>query len=126
MRGRAFGPTWRDLEGGARTAAMLVMLAAWLQPALAAEDSEGKALLQKDCGRCHAIAAGEKSPLEKAPNLWTELRSYPVERLDFELAEGIGSRHEKMPQIQFSDEDITRIFYYLHGDAAGAEQPDPQ
>lgn len=43
------------------------------------------------------------------------LRSYPVERLDFELSEGIGSTHPTMPQIQFTDEQITAIFYYLNG-----------
>lgn len=86
--------------------------------AQAADDAdEGQALLQRHCGRCHAIADGATSKLAKAPNLWTVLRSYPIERLDFELAEGIGSTHPTMPQIQFKDEDITAIFYYLHPEA---------
>jgi mono/diheme cytochrome c family protein len=111
--------TFSTSRGAARaraTAAVLLMTFATSGTALADPASEGKALLERSCARCHAVVAGAKSPLSKAPNLWTVLRSYPVERLDFELAEGIGSRHSDMPQIQFADEDITRIYYYLHGD----------
>jgi mono/diheme cytochrome c family protein len=82
----------------------------------AAENESGKDLLQKNCGRCHALAAGTVSRLKEAPNLWIVLRSYPAERLEFELAEGIGSRHKDMPQIQFSSEDIYKIESYLSGD----------
>ena len=82
----------------------------------AAEDASGKTLLQKNCGRCHALAAGTSSPLKKAPNLWTVLRSYSSERLEFELSEGIGSRHKDMPQIQFSSEEIEKIENYLSGE----------
>jgi mono/diheme cytochrome c family protein len=80
---------------------------------LAADDTNGKLLLEKNCSRCHAIAAGVTSPLKEAPNLWTVLRSYPEERLELELSEGIGSRHRDMPQIQFSSEEITDIQNYL-------------
>lgn len=73
--------------------------------------------MEHNCGRCHAVAADAKSPLSKAPNLWGLLRTYPVERLDVELAEGVGSTHPAMPQVQFKDEDITAIYYYLHPEA---------
>ena len=79
----------------------------------AAEDADGRALLEKNCSRCHAVTVSEASPLAKAPNLWTVLRSYPTERLEFELAEGIGSRHRDMPQVQFSTEEIRSIVKYL-------------
>jgi len=82
----------------------------------AAEGETGRALLEKNCGRCHALAAGALSPLKEAPNLWIVLRSFPSERLEFELSEGIGSRHKDMPQIQFSSEEIERIENYLSGD----------
>lgn len=85
------------------------------------EAAKGKALLQSNCGRCHAVSADTESPLKQAPNLWIVLGAWPSERLDIELAEGVGSRHREMPQIQFSDEDITAIYYYLHGE--GAEVP---
>ena len=80
----------------------------------AAENTDGKALLEKNCSRCHAVTVSAVSPLAAAPNLWTVLRSYPTERLEFELAEGIGSRHRDMPQIQFSTEEIRSIIKYLN------------
>ena len=40
---------------------------------------------------------------------------YPIEMLQFDLAEGFGSRHRDMPQIQFSDEQIDAILNYLGG-----------
>jgi mono/diheme cytochrome c family protein len=85
-------------------------------PTDAADNESGKDLLQRNCGRCHALAPGTLSPLKEAPNLWIVLRSYPTERLEFELAEGIGSRHKDMPQIQFSSDDIYKIEGYLSGD----------
>lgn len=80
-----------------------------------AEDA-GKALLERNCGRCHAVTADAPSRLKNAPNLWDTLRSYQAERLEFELAEGIGSRHSAMPQIQFSSEEISVIQTYLLGE----------
>lgn len=38
-----------------------------------------------------------------------------MEMLQFDLAEGFGSRHRDMPQIQFSDEQIDAILNYLGG-----------
>ncbi len=123
MKKEFVGSMWRALRRPARPAIVAIVLACCLRPGLAAEESEGKAILEKNCGRCHAVAAGAASPLKQAPNLWDKLRSYPDERLDFELAEGIGSRHETMPQIQFTDEEITAIFYYLHGNGDGTQTP---
>ncbi len=95
-------------------------------PLLAAEAVDGKALLERNCGRCHAVMAGAESPLKQAPNLWIVLGAYPGERLEAELAEGIGSRHREMPQIQFSSEDIMSIYYYLHGKGTDSEDRRPQ
>lgn len=104
----------------------LVGLTCYAQPGLAAEDSDGKGILERNCGRCHAVTGGAASPLKQAPNLWTVLGAYPNERLEAELAEGIGSRHREMPQIQFSDEDIASIYYYLHGEGPDSEYRRPQ
>jgi mono/diheme cytochrome c family protein len=80
-----------------------------------AHAEDGKALLERNCGRCHALSESAVSPLKNAPNLWATLRSYPDEQLEFELSEGIGSRHSDMPQIQFSSEEISSIQDYLSG-----------
>jgi hypothetical protein len=34
--------------------------------------------------------------------------------LQAELQEGMVSRHKEMPQIDFSDEDVTAIMWYLY------------
>jgi cytochrome c len=93
-------------------AAMLSLLFATAEPA---RGEDGKALLAIHCGRCHALAERDASPLSGAPNLWTVLRSYEQEQLEFELSEGIGSRHSDMPQIQFSSEEISSTQDYLFG-----------
>lgn len=103
------------------TAAVLLSFAFAGDPALAAEGEVGKAILQSNCGRCHAVAAGAESPLKQAPNLFVVLGSYPGERLEAELSEGIGSRHRDMPQIQFSADEITSIYYYLHSGSPDSE-----
>jgi mono/diheme cytochrome c family protein len=89
------------------------MLVACASAVRASEAIEGYALLERSCGRCHALKVDARSPLKAAPNLWTVLRSYPSDRLEFELAEGIGSRHPAMPQVQFTSDDIFRIQAYL-------------
>lgn len=103
------------------------LLVASLQPAAAADEREaGQAILERNCSRCHAVVAGQPSPLAEAPNLYTVLGTYPWERLEVELSEGIGSRHKDMPQIQFSIEDIASIYYYLHDRSPDAESRRPQ
>jgi mono/diheme cytochrome c family protein len=110
-----------DLNHGAsmpslcRVGSIGVLALVWATGAWAAGEA-GKLLLEEHCGRCHALAADMPSPLAKAPNLWTALRSYPTERLEFELAEGIGSRHRDMPQIQFTSDEIQSIEAYLLGE----------
>lgn len=83
--------------------------------------AKGKALLEKNCTRCHAVAADMQSPLKQAPNLWVVLGSWPSERLDIEMADGVAPRHPDMPRVEFSAEDIDNIYTYLHG--RGPEVP---
>jgi len=94
------------------TIGLITFLAGGAGAAQAAEDP-GAGLLDARCGRCHGIAAEAKSRLKAAPNLWDTLRAYPTDRLEFELAEGIGSRHPGMPQIQFTSEEIALVKAYL-------------
>jgi cytochrome c len=74
---------------------------------------DGKALLAKNCARCHAITAKGGSPLEGAPPLREVYRRYPIQQLEYGFAEGLGSKHPDMPQIQFSTEQVTAILEYL-------------
>ncbi|MGZ9274004.1 MAG: c-type cytochrome [Nitrospira sp.] len=100
-----------------RALALQVLVIALACPAHS-DAREGQSLLKKRCGRCHAVSAVSKSPIGAAPNLWEKLRSYPSERLEFELAEGMGSRHPTMPQTQFTSEEIDAVQSYLADDRA--------
>jgi len=105
---------FRRLRSAAASLALLTLGAGC---AAAADDSsdaiEGKAILEKNCARCHAIGAADKSPLEKAPPLRRIYLTYPIDQLEGGFAEGMGSRHRDMPQIQFSTEQVTAILDYL-------------
>jgi mono/diheme cytochrome c family protein len=75
--------------------------------------SEGRALLAAKCGRCHAIDATGASPLAQAPPMREVYLKYPIDQLEEGFAEGMGSRHRGMPQIQFSDDQVAAILSYL-------------
>lgn len=78
-----------------------------------ATEMEGRAVLESNCGRCHAIDAKSESPLAQAPPLREVYLRYPIDQLEGGFAEGMGSRHRDMPQIQFSDEQVAAILSYL-------------
>jgi len=78
----------------------------------------GKRLLENHCSRCHSIKATGESPLKGAPPLREIYLKYPIEELEYGFAEGMGSRHREMPQIQFSTEEVSAILSYL-GSIAG-------
>ncbi len=76
--------------------------------------SRGKALLQENCGRCHAIGAVGSSPLKAATPMRDVYARFAPRELQAELREGMVSRHRAMPQIDFSDEDVDAILAYLY------------
>jgi cytochrome c len=95
--------------------ACLVTLTIGSASAMAATSPEidGKALLEKNCARCHSIVATGDSPLKGAPPLREVYLSKPIEMLEQGLEEGLGSRHPDMPQVQFSAEQADAILDYL-------------
>jgi mono/diheme cytochrome c family protein len=74
---------------------------------------QGRAVLEKNCSRCHAIESADASPLKIAPPMRDIYLKFPVRELEEELKEGKVSRHKEMPQIAFSDEDVEAILTYL-------------
>lgn len=96
--------------------AVCLTLAAGGGPVGAADDAgEGGAILAANCGRCHAVDATGASPLAGAPPLREVYLKYPIDQLESGFAEGMGSRHRGMPQIQFSAEQVAAILSYLGG-----------
>ena len=105
---------------------LVLFLLCYRGPALADQVSEGRALLETSCGRCHAVVPGAESPRRQAPNLTIVLQSYPAERLESELMEGIRPKHPEMPQVRFSPSDIASVYYYLHAKTPESEYRRPQ
>ena len=107
----------RSSHPGRRLFAALLLVCA---PALceAADTSKlaakGKVIVQEKCGRCHAVEATGESPLKIAPPMRDIYARFAPRELQAELREGMVSRHKEMPQIEFSDEDVTAIMWYLH------------
>ncbi len=96
-------------------AGLLVCLSATSNAATSSQlRSRGKALLQENCGRCHAIGAIGKSPLQAATPMRNVYAKFAPRELQAELTEGMVSRHREMPQIEFSDEDVDAIMAYLY------------
>jgi len=76
--------------------------------------NRGKAILQQNCDRCHAIEAAGQSPLKQAPPMRDIYARFAPRELQAELKEGMVSKHRAMPQIDFSDEDVDAILAYLY------------
>jgi cytochrome c len=91
------------------------VLAAWLQPSLAADDKlkRGEALVERDCARCHAVGLSGTSQHKDAPPFRTLGKRYPIESLEEALAEGIVSGHPDMPEFQYDPDDVGAIIAYL-------------
>jgi mono/diheme cytochrome c family protein len=83
-----------------------------------AEDEQllkrGEALLQRDCGRCHAIGKAGASPHKEAPPFRTLGQRYPIEQLEESLGEGIMSGHPDMPEFSYDADDVSAIIAYLN------------
>jgi mono/diheme cytochrome c family protein len=90
-----------------------------------AQDNEdvvgkGRALLEANCKRCHAITMEDSSGHEEAPPFRVVVTRYPPEALAEALAEGIVSGHPDMPEFVFQPAEIEAILAYL-----GTLQPGP-
>jgi mono/diheme cytochrome c family protein len=77
-------------------------------------ETQGKAILEEKCGRCHAIEAVGESPLRQAPPMRDVYGRFNPRELQAGLSEGKVSKHREMPQIAFSDEDVYAILTYLY------------
>jgi cytochrome c len=74
---------------------------------------QGRALLEANCARCHAIGQDGASPHETAPPFRVVVTLYPPESLAEALAEGIVSGHPDMPEFVFMSPEIKAIIAYL-------------
>jgi mono/diheme cytochrome c family protein len=92
----------------------LIAVCAISSAALADETVErGRAIVEADCGPCHATGRQGDSPLAAAPPFRTLGQRYPVSDLAEALAEGILTGHPEMPEFEFGAEQVDAIIAYL-------------
>lgn len=88
------------------------------------EAAAGRRVAQRNCGQCHAIAAGP-SPLKDAPPFGELHRRYPPGGLPRLLQKGMiapidtqeeGSvpLHPRMPQAPLGPDEVFELIEYLH------------
>ena len=103
----------RGMLGGGFVALLMTAL-----PALADEQADlaakGRARVEANCKRCHAIGADDKSPHDKAPPFRLVAERHPSENLAEALAEGIVAGHPDMPVFVMSTEQIEGFLAYLN------------
>ena len=74
---------------------------------------QGKALVETNCARCHAIGATDTSSHPDAPAFRTLSQRYPIDALAEALAEGISTGHPDMPEFVASPQQIDAILAYI-------------
>ena len=83
--------------------------------------TRGRAIAERNCGRCHALGRTGPSPLAEAPPFRTFARRWPLESLEEAFAEGIVTGHPDMPEFVFAPDEIGDLIAYL----AAIGEPDP-
>ncbi len=92
-----------------------MMICVWSEAyALDSEQRHGQALLEKLCGRCHAVGETGRSPHVDAP----PFRTFGDDKLydnDFgqRLQNGLSTIHPDMPTFQFNRQDAEAAVNYL-------------
>ncbi|SFU21398.1 cytochrome c [Mesorhizobium sp. YR577] len=96
---------------------IVCVAAAWaiaFAPATAANlTNRGKALVEDNCARCHAIGRTGKSTHPDAPPFRTLSQRYPLDSLEEALAEGISTGHPDMPEFTATPDQISAILDYI-------------
>ena len=75
--------------------------------------AKGRAIIEANCARCHAIGMEDSSRHEEAPPFRVVVTRYPPSDLAEALAEGIVSGHPDMPEFVFQPAEIEAIIAYL-------------
>jgi mono/diheme cytochrome c family protein len=80
-----------------------------------AQDSvdRGRALVETNCARCHAVGAEGDSPLEGAPPFRTLGERYPIDALEEAFVGAIDTGHAQMPVFEATQAQIDDILDYI-------------
>ena len=74
---------------------------------------KGKAFVQSNCARCHAVGKNDDSHMPEAPAFRTLHNRYPIDSLAEAFAEGIVTGHPAMPQFELSIDTINDMLAYM-------------
>lgn len=75
--------------------------------------AEGKALVELNCARCHAVDRTSESSHSDAPPFRTLSQRYPIDALEEAFAEGISTGHPDMPEFVATPDQIQAILAYI-------------
>ena len=81
--------------------------------AFAASAEHGRALVQRNCGMCHAVGERGASANPASPPFRELGKRYAIDNLQEALAEGILTGHPAMPEFRFTPGEINDIVAYL-------------
>lgn len=94
-------------------AVMLAPLAAYAQDVPLTQVQRGKALVEQNCARCHAVGKTGDSPNPLSPTFREIVQRYDPDELQEALAEGIVTGHDNMPEFELKPPQINDLIAYL-------------
>jgi cytochrome c len=97
----------------AATAATRASVAEPLPLSQARKVELGHAIVDRNCGMCHATGLTGSSPNPEAPPFRLLHQRIDVDDLSEALAEGIMTGHEAMPEFRFEPREVDAIVTYL-------------
>ena len=75
----------------------------------------GERIARENCGACHAIAAGTRSPLPDAPSLPLLRATYDREAMARVIEEREQVIHPRMPSLRLDPDEVTEFLKYWDG-----------
>ena len=75
--------------------------------------SNGRAIADRYCARCHSVTEQGVSPFQPAPPFRELSSRWPLEYLEEALAEGISVGHEAMPEFRLNTDEIEDLLDYI-------------
>ncbi len=106
--------TYRCFPVTLTTAFFLLVLACLPAHSQSYGDAEkGKAFVERNCARCHAVGLNDDSHMPQAPALRTLHNRYPIDSLSEAFAEGIVTGHPEMPQFELDTQTINNMLAYI-------------
>lgn len=101
------------LVGSALVVSLLFGASAAAAADMAASATAGKAFVEANCSRCHAVGVSGASPMAEAPPFRGMFETYAPSDLQEALAEGIVTGHPAMPEWQLQPHQVAEVIAYL-------------